>query len=66
MPPCHQDWTSPEDTTNACSIDGGYGTFIAPVDPKHNVAEGRAFAAQLRKSRAVKDQYFQKKYLNTG
>lgn len=30
------DWTSPEDTTNACSTQGGIGMLIAPVDPKHN------------------------------
>ncbi|PQE23539.1 hypothetical protein CJF31_00006198 [Rutstroemia sp. NJR-2017a BVV2] len=29
-------WTSPEDTTNACSTQGGIGTLIAPVLAKHN------------------------------
>lgn len=36
MPPSHQDWMRPEDTTNTCAIEAGYDTQIAPVDPKHN------------------------------
>ena len=36
MPPSHQDWMRPKDTTNTCAIEAGYDTQIAPVDAKHN------------------------------
>lgn len=81
-PPGHPDWTSPEDTTNACSTQGGIGTLLAPVDEGHNKgaclplyhehkltstqAEGRQVGTGLAKNKVVKDQYFKKNYTNGG
>ncbi|KAM3068240.1 hypothetical protein ACMFMG_011285 [Clarireedia jacksonii] len=59
-------WTSPEDTTNACSTQGGIGTLIAPVLAKHNTNEGSKVSGQLSTNKVQKGQYFKKKYTNTG
>lgn len=29
-------WVSPEDTTNACAAEGGFGVLISPVDAGRN------------------------------
>lgn len=70
MPSCHQDWTSPEDTTVASANEGGVGTLIAPVDSYRNSLEGSMFGGQLRKAGraggAEPGEFFQKKYLSPG
>ncbi|KIN07143.1 hypothetical protein OIDMADRAFT_107716 [Oidiodendron maius Zn] len=47
-------WVSPEDTTNACAAEGGFGVLISPVDAARN-------------SGSVQDgQYFTKSYTGTA
>jgi hypothetical protein len=66
MPPCSQDWTSPKDTTAASSAEGGYGTIIAPVLPKHNTDEGSRFGAELTKNNVDENMWYKKGYTNAG
>ncbi|KAM3064684.1 hypothetical protein ACMFMF_011820 [Clarireedia jacksonii] len=51
-------WTSPEDTTNACSTQGGIGTLIAPVLAKHNTTlmGGKAASSVCSASAPASDQ----------